>query len=177
MRWRLLKLDFPYLLGELVIVVLGVVIALAANGWFEDWREQQTESRYLDRISHELNAGHEGLKIFLERNNLSRSATAQLLELLSAKEPDPADLVENFLYASQTGGTVAELRHDVTFNELVSTGTFDSISDPNLRAEIAAYYRAADNFFQIADADARLEALGLFLSLRGFIPEEYTYRG
>ena len=177
LRWRLLKLDFPYLLGELVIVVLGVVIALAANGWFEDWREQQTERRYLDRISRDLNAGHVGLTAFLERNALSRSATARLLKLLCVKEPDQGDLLENFLYAAQTGGTTAELRHDVTFNELVSTGTFDTVSDPELRAGIAAYYRLVDDFFEIAEGTPRLEALGLFLSLTGFIPEEYTYRG
>jgi len=33
MRWRHLKLDFPYLLGELVIVVLGVSIAFAVEQW------------------------------------------------------------------------------------------------------------------------------------------------
>jgi hypothetical protein len=33
MRWRLLKLDLPYLLGELLIVILGVVIALSADRW------------------------------------------------------------------------------------------------------------------------------------------------
>ena len=72
---------------------------------------------------------------------------------------------------------MAELRHDVTFNELVSTGTFDSVSDPDLRAEIATYYRLVDNFFRIADATPRVEVLGLFMSLTGFIPEEYTYLG
>ena len=97
------------------------------------------------------------LQSMLERNDLSRSATSRLLELISTEDADRGALVESFLYAAQTGGTTAELRHDVTFNELVSTGILNSISDPDLRARITAYYRLVDDFSVVAEAPDRGE--------------------
>ena len=36
MLWRKFKLDWQYALGELVIVTLGVLVALAINQWNDD---------------------------------------------------------------------------------------------------------------------------------------------
>jgi hypothetical protein len=178
LRWRLLKLDFPYLIGELVIVVLGVVIALAANGLFEDWREKQLEGRYLHRIAQDMDTGYGSLREFQEKNRLSRSATAKLMDVLDRDGADLVDkdaLLENFLYAAKTGGTISQMRHDVTFNELVSAGRFNVITDPDLRMAVTNYYRLVEDLYEVKAAGPS-ELLFLFFSLTGFIPEEFTMR-
>jgi len=173
MRWRYLKLDLPYLLGELAIVVVGVIIALAANGAYEDWKERRVEANYLQRIGAELESGAVQLGRRESRNSQSRAAGLMLIRLLEPSSPDEADVVENFLFAATTGGTAADSSHDTTFRELVSTGNLNIISDPDLRVEITEYYRQLDNFITI-ESERSDELLVLFTSLTGGIPEQFS---
>lgn len=47
MLFRKLRLDWRYAIGELVIVVAGVLIALAADGWSGRQQDRVLELRYL----------------------------------------------------------------------------------------------------------------------------------
>ena len=47
MRWRLSKLDWPYAVGELIIVTAGVLIALAIDQWNSDRLDRVEEQRIL----------------------------------------------------------------------------------------------------------------------------------
>lgn len=173
MRWRYLKLDLPYLLGELVIVVVGVVIALMANGAYEDWKEDRIESDYLLRIGADLEIGAAQLSNRERRNSLSLAAGKRLIDLLEQESPDENDVLANFPYVAQTGGTAADSSHDTTFRELVSTGNLNIIRDPELRVEIANYYRQLDNYIRIDDR-LPIDLPLLFRSLTGSVPERYT---
>ncbi len=42
--------------AELMVVVLGVLIAFAADGWREDLQQLREERLYLDRLSEDLDA-------------------------------------------------------------------------------------------------------------------------
>ena len=173
MKWRYLKLDLPYLLGELVIVVVGVIIALAANGAYEDWKEGRIEIDYLQRISTDLEIGAAQLSNRERRNSRSLAAGRRLIDLLDRQSPDENDVLVNFLYTAQTGGTASDSSHDTTFRELVSTGNLNIIRDPELRVEIADYYRQLDNYTTLDDAIPE-DLMLLFRSLTGAIPEQYS---
>jgi len=54
MRWRLLKLDIPYLVGELFIVILGVSIALAADQWRQSRNSNDLANQYVSRLIQDL---------------------------------------------------------------------------------------------------------------------------
>jgi hypothetical protein len=54
MIWRRLGLDGPYLAGELVIVVAGVLIALAVNSWYSGRQARAEEIDALHRLSADL---------------------------------------------------------------------------------------------------------------------------
>lgn len=173
MRWRHLKFDLAYLLGELVIVVVGVAIALAANGAYEDWKEGRVETSYLQRISADLENGVPQLSNKERRNTQSVVAGVRLIDLLEQQSPDEHDVLVNFLYAAQTGGTAANSSHDTTFRELVSTGNLNIIRDAELRIEITEYYRRLDNYAALEFALPR-DILHLFRSLTGEIPERFS---
>ena len=87
MRWRYLKLDLPYLFGELVIVVAGVAIALVANGAYEDWKEGRVEASYLQRIGADLENGFTRLNTKVRRNVQSRDGALRLIDLLEQESP------------------------------------------------------------------------------------------
>ena len=55
MRWRLHRLDWPYAVGELIIVVAGVLIALAVDQWNSDRLERVEEVEIIEQLISDLN--------------------------------------------------------------------------------------------------------------------------
>ncbi len=176
MRWRYLKLDLPYLLCELVIVVLGVLIALGANGWYEDWRERQTEETYLARISDALALGSDQLIGLRDRMTAARDAGARFVEMVESGSFSDEAVLDSFLYASLVGFTESDLLHDVTYRELVSTGNLNVVSDDSLRVSISEYYRGLDGLSQVAltSITAPNSILRSLTAMTGKFPEQFT---
>jgi hypothetical protein len=54
MRWRILKLDWSYAIGELIIVTAGVLIALALNQWISDRQLEAEEIKLLQAVREEF---------------------------------------------------------------------------------------------------------------------------
>ena len=54
MLWRKIKLDWSYAIGELAIVTLGVLVALAIDQWNDDRNAQAEERAILDRLLVDL---------------------------------------------------------------------------------------------------------------------------
>lgn len=134
------------LVAELFVVILGVMIALAADNWREDWAESQVEQRYLQRLASDLKNGI-GI-LGRERENFSR-VRASAVELIEAIEDDArlADddfLIHHFIEAGQHGVDRWEMVHDVTFREMLESGQLGLIDDPDLREGLINYYRDAE---------------------------------
>lgn len=45
---------FKYSIGEIIIVVLGVLIAIQLNNWNEGWNEDKRIENYFDRVQEEI---------------------------------------------------------------------------------------------------------------------------
>ena len=180
MRWRYLKLDFPYLIGELVIVVLGVLIALAANGWYEDLNRKQVEHTYLTRLLDDLTFGGriiEGVGVGMGG---AREARIEFQDILDHEEPVSENILPSFLYASEVGFTQAVISHDVTYQELISTGNLNIISDQTLRMAITEYYRRWEDMVAIvvASRGETIDVVGspqsILMATTGRIVGEFT---
>jgi type II secretory pathway pseudopilin PulG len=53
--------NWKYALGELALIVSGILIALAANSWYESRQIREQEIRALKQLSQSLNEDHETL--------------------------------------------------------------------------------------------------------------------
>jgi hypothetical protein len=56
MLWRKFKLDWRYAIGELFIVVAGVLVAFAINQWNDERLEQQEANEILQHLLIDLQA-------------------------------------------------------------------------------------------------------------------------
>ncbi|MEM5564996.1 DUF6090 family protein [Psychroserpens sp. AS72] len=45
---------FKYAIGEIVLVVIGILIALSINNWNNDLKNKQAEIKYLNQINNSL---------------------------------------------------------------------------------------------------------------------------
>ncbi|WP_296317133.1 DUF6090 family protein, partial [Winogradskyella sp. UBA3174] len=58
-----------YAIGEIVLVVIGILIALQLNTWKENNTNRQVETTYLKGILNNLDQDINSLKLLLENGN------------------------------------------------------------------------------------------------------------
>lgn len=78
--------------AEIIVVVVGVIIALAANAWWEGWREEALEAEVIRAVRQELMQNREDLRTALEATEDCLSRTDHLLRRsASSLRKTPAD--------------------------------------------------------------------------------------
>ena len=164
-------------LAELVIVILGVMIALAADSWRQDLQEARVESEYLDRLRADVS---EGLKVLSNERKRFAAATVAARTIIKglesqARSDDDNLLVANLIAAAFTGFDREEMASDVTYSELVGSGRLNLIKNHTLRAGVIAYYRGSQRLASgLQGLPAVNDTVG---SLTGYLPVEFSTFG
>ncbi|MFT6995994.1 MAG: hypothetical protein ACJA1P_002741, partial [Maribacter sp.] len=60
-----------YAIGEIILVVIGILIALSINNWNENRKIRNTEQQYLHTLKEEFSFNKDELKSIMNRNNLN----------------------------------------------------------------------------------------------------------
>ncbi len=146
MRWRFLRLDWGYAIGEFIIVVAGVLIALAVDGWNDDrvnrLQEAELVERLISDLEREARNNEVGLGLLAGKNE---SLDRVYATLVAEVEPDdPAGFLGDVIEGAQYGWNQATARR-VTFDGLLGAGKFGLITDRDLRVGITEYYALDDS--------------------------------
>jgi hypothetical protein len=138
-----MRLDWRRLLGEFVVIVIGVLVAL----WVDQLREARVneglEVEYLKSLVTDLEAD---LAQFDEAEAWMRRSERNAAIVLALYEGSPpTDNVTDLVVAVETAGwqfVPSITRH--TLEDLRSTGNLRLIRDPGVRRAIADYYRSVE---------------------------------
>jgi|KBSSwiStaDraftv2_1062776.scaffolds.fasta_scaffold291632_1 hypothetical protein len=150
-RWRF-RLTHDSLLGrflfEFVVVVAGVLVALALNAWFQDRQDAKTEANYLARLSGDLERTISDLTTFtaFEAKQIEDAALARR----SIVQPPPAadtDRLSEAMSHLMTRQTM--VLKNSTYLDLVNTGHLSLIHDPALREAIVDFYQVTSQRFEV----------------------------
>jgi hypothetical protein len=163
--------------AELGIVMLGVMIALAADSWREELAEDQVEFEYLGRLQSDLSAGVAILRGKREEYQAVKSAAWSVIKALESESGHPNNdvLVWKLIEAAAMGFDRHELASDVTYRELVTSGQLNLLTDYEVRESIVAYYRQVD---RLADGLEELPELNFTIgSLTGYLPVDFLLFG
>ncbi|MDX1403000.1 MAG: hypothetical protein R3192_00605 [Woeseiaceae bacterium] len=165
LNWK----NLPGLVVELLVVILGVAIALAADSWREDWVESREEQRYLQRLARDLNEGIDILNREREIFSRVRNSALILSETIESGErlDDDDFVIEHYVQAGQHGVDRWEMYHNTTYQEMIASGRLGLIEDSNIREGLISYYREVDRLIEMLHNLPRMnrsfiEAVGLF---------------
>lgn len=131
--------------GELLIIVVGVLIALAVDQWNQARAERAREGAYLDAILVDLRADSGFVyRTFLPALEQKRAALTAIAPVVRGQRPVPEDTVA-FLNSVAMGGRLGAsngltLGTRATYEELVSTGALSLLRNPTLRMELVEYH-------------------------------------
>lgn len=151
---------------EFLVIVAGVLVALAVDEWNDVRRARVQESVYLERLLDDLRMDtttfSPGSNGGAERNAKIASLTA-LLEVAprSVLEEEALRAVARDLAAATIGswGSLPTMR--ITYDELISTGSLGLIRDADVRRRIAVYYQ--NHEFFVGRLDQRLTDFPRFM--------------
>ena len=130
-----------YAIGEIVLVVIGILIALSINNWNEGRKDRKIEISYLERLLSEV-----------KKDTASINQNIQLADKLSAEyknyilkmytEQKTSKDFTDLLLSADLGGASYNLQlTDIAYTELVNTGKLDLISNNLLKSKIVMYYK------------------------------------
>ena len=129
-----------YAIGEVILVVIGILIALQINNWNEERKERKMEKIVLEDIHDNIVRNNQlilsALQVFQE---IDRS-TVIVKNALKTNSPYFDSLSHHFSYAIRHGGFLLRLNSD-GYESLKNAG-FDIIQNEKLKDEILSLFEA-----------------------------------
>ena len=148
-----------YAIGEIALVVIGILIALQINNWNEYQKERETEEKVLEEVLENLEANILRLHSMIERCNTDNQSADIILSLIDHRLPYSDSLSRYFALAMNPPDELSFLSY-VGYESLKNVG-FEIIQDNDLKKEIinlfeglyldlkAKYIRAGDQTLEM----------------------------
>ncbi len=127
-----------YAIGEIILVVIGILIALSIN----NWNENRKETNYEQKILKELKSDFSYNKSELNRNIIKATTLAHNSDSLLALFNLPKDEVNPskfFKYMRKLGGYSTYNPSNGALNNLISSGNLNIIKNDSLRMHLARW--------------------------------------
>jgi hypothetical protein len=131
-----------YAFGEIILVVLGILIALQINNWNEDRKDRILEKEYLTRLQEDIRfdisyINYYVLDRYKRKVESIEKGKAYYQDNYVVK--DTMQFLNDIGYGGVFGYAVLNLTQN-TYNELLSTGNLRKIENDALRTHIVNYY-------------------------------------
>ena len=175
---------FLYAIGEILLVVIGILIALQINNWNQDQQDRSLSNNFLMRIKLDI---EKDTSILNQKIDLGEELCKGYLAYIKKMHQQQQNQEEYIQLMSSVRTNVDELvLNDIAYSELINTGSLNLLFNPMLKDEITQYYR---NYKLVA---SRIEELNgsnrellntvnktvpnfkyAFRGFRGFLPVEF----
>ena len=132
---------FKYAVGEIVLVVIGILIALSINNWNENRKNKLTESEYYCKLLADFELDRQNIAVLYEESEHKIEISKRLLLELNNKNKDKSYLLNNYLQGLRTNAFVAS---KVAMTDIVSSGKLNLLTNDSLKNDLLRYYGELD---------------------------------
>ena len=133
-----------YAIGEIILVVIGILIALSLNNWKDDLDNQGEETRILIGLKQEFEANLLEVKRNIKLNSATVASSIDLINLIRSENPFlNTRYVDSLLYVVyQFGSFDAQTG---LIDEVISSGKLSIINNIELRNRLTSFSGMLDN--------------------------------
>lgn len=129
----------PKVVVELALIVVGILTALAIDGWVQDRRDRETESAYLELLRDDLALIEDQLRSYADFETANLETAASLYaDLARSNETRDAAHLQSELASISARRTVQVT--SAAYTDLQSTGSLQIIRNRDLRQQIVRYF-------------------------------------
>jgi len=133
-----------YAIGEIVLVVIGILVALQINNWNEEKKEQVQELKYLIEIKKNLESDLLQIEnIRKEYQNISATVDSILIFIKDSK-PKTTNYNKLWEYIISVTYVPSFQTQKNGYNNLISAGNINQINNQELLKEISSHYSDVD---------------------------------
>jgi hypothetical protein len=132
---------FKYAIGEIILVVIGILIALSINNWNENRKNRISESEYYCKLLADFELDRQNIAELYKESEFKIEISKRLLLDLNNKDKDKPYLLNNYLQALRTNEFVPS---KVAIKEITSSGKLNLLTNDSLKNSIIRYYVELD---------------------------------
>jgi len=127
-----------YAIGEIALVMIGILLALQVNNWNEDRKERQRERTYLNKLLEEAERDSSSLQGVIKLTEYKITQTERLLDILKNNAPitDTTQFVRDVFLVGRGASTRPNLP---AYEELIATGSIGIIQNHDITDLLTRY--------------------------------------
>lgn len=163
-----------YAIGEILLVVIGILIALSLDNWNEQNKNKAAELDYYCRLLDDLEIEQQTIEETIERTNERIVLAKSILIDLHSQVKSRHELLNDFLIVNRTPVFVPR---SVTFDFLIASGDIKLIDDNAIYASLTTYYDIVENIVvqMNQNRDQRIRNVFGYDSYAEFGYQEFDY--
>ena len=146
-----------YAIGEIVLVMVGILLALQVNNWNENRKEQNKVTSFLTKMREEIKSD---IKYLMESDSvyaIYESNTEKAIERIYQAKTIQDILIADSLFSFKWNDLPI---HTSTYDEMLNTGSFYTLNNKNLQDRISKYYSLIESFqYYIKQVNIELQEL------------------
>jgi hypothetical protein len=143
-----------YAIGEIVLVVIGILIALAINNWNQNRINTCKQQDYLIGLKNDLEKQITSFNTSVQfYDRIIGKGESILVDFSSIGKLIEIDSVNRKLSYLMYSGGYPEIT--TTFNELNSTGQLNLIKEKSLRSQVIKYYQNSENYQKAVEGNTK----------------------
>ena len=144
-----------YAFGEIVLVVIGILIALQINNWNEHKKENKLEKEYFCRLLEDAQQDLDQVNQFINASEGRLAASNQAVRLLQQGNAKKVDV------GQQLGLSIIAIYSDFTpnnaaFEDLKSGANLNIIKDKSIIKAINNYFNTVTGYISIIKVNANI---------------------
>ncbi|MBT8279712.1 MAG: hypothetical protein KJO41_11975 [Bacteroidia bacterium] len=125
-----------YAIGEILLVVIGILIALSINNWNEQRKDRNREQLILNNLKSDFIANINNVDDAYNSFMQAYDASVDLLEIISSEDDidssEAEQLVDDILNKTKSLDIITG-----SINEMLNTGSINLIRDANLKTQLS----------------------------------------
>jgi hypothetical protein len=131
-----------YAIGEIILVVIGILIALSINNWNDKKKNDESELLYYNRILEDFELDKKLIDESKQKADYRIELSKKTLLDLNSGIKDKHQIINQFILSARS--EVYQPRN-VTFKDLVSSGNLKLINDITIKNSLIQYYSELEN--------------------------------
>ncbi|MDT0558288.1 DUF6090 family protein [Ichthyenterobacterium sp. W332] len=139
---------FKYVIGEILLVVIGILIALQINNWNEDQKSAKQEKTYYCKISEDLQVDIKNIDSALVSIDIRLERTKKFMKNLLKIQDDKAVIFKDFI---PTFRYYKFLPTKAAIVDITSSGKLEKLRNQPLKKSILSHYTEQENALKIVD--------------------------
>lgn len=160
-----------YAIGEVILIVIGILIALGINNWNQNRIIREKEQFYLAGLKTEFEQSRAKLEKLIEINRFNYEESQKIADVLTNRDLIPKERQLSELLYNAFRYEIAYNPNNSLLNEMINSGGLQDISNPELRLYLTSWesYVQSVHFQEEALREQRAQVLNIFRTNQGSI--------